>query len=65
MAISGQMKARSRDYALLLSNDSDGSSSQDHRQHCTLQAFEQFGALYKHNPDDKHSTQPRRLKLMY
>ena len=33
-------------------------SVHDHRQHCTLQAFEQFGALYRHNPDDKHLTLP-------
>ena len=31
-------------------------STQYHRQHCTLQAFEQFGALYMHNPDDKYPT---------
>ena len=29
-----------------------------HRQHCTLQAFGQFGALYMHNLDDTHSTRP-------
>ena len=28
------------------------------RQHCTPQAFGQFGALYMHSPDDKYSTQP-------
>ena len=32
-------------------------SAQYHRQHCTLQAFEQFGALYMNNPNDKHPTQ--------
>ena len=30
--------------------------SAQYRQHCTLQAFEQFGALYVHNLDDKHQT---------
>ena len=33
----------------------------DHRQHCTPQTFEQFGALYMHNPPppaDKHPTWP-------
>ena len=30
--------------------------SSAHRQHCTLHAFEQFGALYIHNPDDKYPT---------
>ena len=29
-----------------------------HRQHCTLQAFEQFGALYMHNHDDKYPSRP-------
>ena len=33
-------------------------SAQYHRQHCTLQAFKQFGALYVHNPDDKYPTRP-------
>ena len=33
-------------------------SAQYHRQHYTLQLFEQFGALYMHNLDDKHPTQP-------
>ena len=35
-------------------------SAQYYRQHCTLQAFEQFGALYRpiRNPNDKHPTQP-------
>ena len=28
-------------------------NAQYHRQHCTLHAFEQFGALYVHNHDDK------------
>ena len=29
-----------------------------HRQHCTLQAFEQFGTLYMHTLDDKYSNRP-------
>ena len=29
-------------------------SAQYHRQHCTLQAFEQFGALYMQNHNDKY-----------
>ena len=33
-------------------------SAQHHRQHCTLHAFEQLGALYMHSPDDKHPTRP-------
>ena len=33
-------------------------STQYHRQHCTLQAFEQFGALYMHNHDDKYTARP-------
>ena len=33
-------------------------SAQYYRQHCTLQAFQQFGALYMHNPDDKYLTRP-------
>ena len=31
-------------------------SAQYHRQHCTLQAFEQFGAL--HNQDNKYLARP-------
>ena len=30
--------------------------SEYHRQHCTLQVFEQFGELYMHNLDDKRPT---------
>ena len=52
MVISRQREAWSRNYALPLSNDFN------RRQHCQLQAFEQFGALYMHNSDDKHPTQP-------
>ena len=31
-------------------------SAHYHRQHCTVQTFEHFGALYMHNLDDKHPT---------
>ena len=42
------------------SNDFEGFfySAQYHKQHCTLHAFEQFGALYMHNQDDKSPTRP-------
>ena len=34
-------------------------SAQYHRQHCTRHAFEQFGALYRHNHDDNlYPSQP-------
>ena len=33
-------------------------SPQYHRQHCILHAFEQFGALYMHNYDDKYPDRP-------
>ena len=33
-------------------------SAQCHRDHSTLHAFEQFGALYRHSLDDKHLTRP-------
>ena len=33
-------------------------SAQYHRLHCTLHAFEQFGALYMHNHDDKYPSRP-------
>ena len=33
-------------------------SAQYHRQHFTLHAFEQFGALYMHNHDDKYPYRP-------
>ena len=33
-------------------------SAQNHRQHCTLHSFEQFGALYMHNHYDKYSSLP-------
>ena len=43
----------------LLANDAkDLYIAHYHRQHCTLQAFEQFGALYMYNLDDKHPTRP-------
>ena len=60
MAISRQKEARSRDYALHLfrMNLRVLYSAQYHRQHCTLHAFEQFGALYMHNQDDKYSSRP-------
>ena len=32
--------------------------AQYHKQHCTLQAFEQFGALCVHNHDDKYPARP-------
>ena len=59
MAISRQKEARSRDYALLLFRMTSMVlySAQYHR-HCTLQAFEQFGALYMHNHDDKYPARP-------
>ena len=60
MAISRQKEARSRDYALLIFRMTSRViySAQYHRQHCTLHVFEQFGALYMHNHDDKY---PSRL----
>ena len=33
-------------------------SAQYHRQHCTIQAFGQFGALYMRNSVDKHTNRP-------
>ena len=53
-------EARSRDYALLLFRMTSSVlySAQYHRQHCTLHAFEQFGALYMHNHDDKYPSRP-------
>ena len=51
--ISRQKEARSRDYVLLLFRMTSRIrySAQYHRQHCTLHAFEQFGALYMPNHD--------------
>ena len=59
MAISRKKEARSRDHALLLSTSRVHYSAQYDRQHYTLQAFVQFGALYIHNLDDKYPTRPR------
>ena len=60
MAISQQKQARSRDYALLLFRVTSMVlySARYHRQHCTLQTFEQFGALNMHNHDDKYPARP-------
>ena len=60
MVISRQKETRSRDYALLLFRMTLTVlySAQYHRQHCTLQAFQQFGALYMHNHDDKYPSRP-------
>ena len=60
LTISRQKEARSRDNALLLFRMTSRVlySAQYHRQHCTLQAFEQFGALYMHNHNDKYPAQP-------
>ena len=60
MAISRQKEARSRDYALLLFrvNSRVLHSALYHREHCTLHAFEQFGALYMYNHDDKYPARP-------
>ena len=60
MAISRQKEARSRDYVLLIFQMTSRVlySAQYHRQHCTLHAFEQFGALYMHNHDDKYPSRP-------
>ena len=33
-------------------------SAQYHKQHSTLHTFEQFGALYMHNYDDKYLSRP-------
>ena len=62
MAISRQKEERSRNYALLLFRMTSRVlySAQYHRQHCTLHAFKQFGALYMHNHADKY---PSRLGL--
>ena len=58
--ISRQNEARSRDYALLFFRMSLRVLyiAQYHRQHRTLHAFEQFGALYMHNHDDKYPSRP-------
>ena len=53
LTISRQKEARRRDNALLLFLMTSRVlySAQYHRQHCTLQAFKQFGTLYMHNHD--------------
>ena len=60
MAISRQKEARSRDYAVLLFRKTPRVlySAQYHREPCTLNSFEQFGALYMHNHDDKYPSRP-------
>ena len=60
MAISRQKEARNRDYALLLFRMTSRVlySAQYHRQQCTPHTFEQFGALYMHNHDDKYPSRP-------
>ena len=59
-AISRQKEARSQDNALLLFRMTSRVlySAQYNRQHCTLHAFEQFGALHMHNHDDKYPARP-------
>ena len=58
--ISRQKEARSRDYALLLFRMTSKviHSAQYHRKHYALSSFEQFGAMYMHNFDDKYLVQP-------
>ena len=53
-------EARSRDYALLLLQMTSRAlySALYRRQHCTFHSFEQFGALYMHNHDDKYQARP-------
>ena len=60
MTISRHEEAPSRDYAILLFRMTSRVlySAQYNRQHCTLQAFEQFEALYMHNHDDKYLSRP-------
>ena len=46
----------------LTSNDFKGFySAQYNRHNCTLQAFEQFGALYMNNHDDKYPARDSNL----
>ena len=61
MAISRQKEARGRDYGPLLFRMTSTVlySAQYHRHRCTLHSFEQFGALYMHNHDDKYPARPR------
>ena len=51
---------RSRDYAPLLFRMTSRVlyRAQYHRQHCTLQAFEQIGVIYMHSHDDKNPARP-------
>ena len=58
MAISRQKEVRSREYVLLLFDDESRVlySAQYHRQHCRLQAFEQFGKQYLYFLDAKDLT---------
>ena len=68
MAILQQKEARGRDHAQLLFRMTSRVlySSQYHRQHCTLNAFGQFGALYMHNHDEYPSRpgfEPRTPRL--
>ena len=58
MAISRQKQVRSRDYAIHIIWNVYSYSAEYHRQHCTLQAFKQFGALYMHNHVDKCPARP-------
>ena len=60
MAIARQKEIRSRDYAILLFRmiSRVRYSAQYHRQHGTLHAFKQFGALYMYNNDDKYLARP-------
>ena len=48
---------------LILSNDFEVSLyrhiyAHNHRQHCTPQVFEHFGALFMNNHNDKHPSLP-------
>ena len=57
-ALSRQKEARkSRNYALVLFRMTSRVlySAQYDTQHCALHEFEQFGALYMHNHDDKYA----------
>ena len=59
-AISRQKETRSQHYTLLFFRMTSRvlHSAQYHRHHCTLQAFEQFRALYMHKHDDKYPPRP-------
>ena len=60
MAISRQKEGRSRDYSQTLFRMTSRvfNCAQFLRQSCTLHEFEQFGALYVHNKDDKYPARP-------